>query len=111
MNAPARKPNLFVVGAMKSATTSLHELLSQHPDIYMSRPKEPMFFMHENPTTSQRQEYSALFRGIDAPYVGESSTTYAMRPRFSGAEIRIHHDIVVPKCQIIGAEWRSVGPS
>jgi len=38
------KPNLFIVGAAKAATTSLHVYLSAHPDVYMSPIKEPNFF-------------------------------------------------------------------
>lgn len=38
------KPNLFIIGAAKSGTTSLHYYLSQHPDICMSAVKEPHFF-------------------------------------------------------------------
>lgn len=37
-------PSFFVVGAAKSGTTSLHVYLDQHPDIFMSKPKEPFFF-------------------------------------------------------------------
>jgi len=32
-------PNLLIVGAAKSGTTSLHEYLKQHPDIFMSTHK------------------------------------------------------------------------
>lgn len=39
-----QKPNLFLVGQSKSGTTALHNFLAQHPDIYMSDPKEPRFF-------------------------------------------------------------------
>ena len=39
-----RKPDLFIVGAPKSGTTSMYEYLSGHPDIYMSPNKEPMYF-------------------------------------------------------------------
>ena len=28
-----RLPNLIVIGAMKSGTTSIHDYLNQHPDI------------------------------------------------------------------------------
>lgn len=38
------KPNLFVVGAAKSGTSTLHAILNTHPDIYMSPIKEPHFF-------------------------------------------------------------------
>lgn len=37
-------PDLFVLGAGKSGTTSLHHYLDQHPDVCMSDPKEPFFF-------------------------------------------------------------------
>lgn len=37
-------PNLFVIGAAKSGTTSLHHYLGQHPDVFMSPIKEPNYF-------------------------------------------------------------------
>jgi len=40
-------PSLFLLGAAKCATTSLHAWLDAHPDIFMSRPKEPVFFEAE----------------------------------------------------------------
>ena len=39
-----RLPDFLVVGAAKSGTTALHEYLRQHPQICMSRRKEPNFF-------------------------------------------------------------------
>lgn len=44
-----RKANLFVVGAMKAGTTSFIELLSEHPQIYVSPIKEPHYFVNELP--------------------------------------------------------------
>ena len=44
--APLR-PNLFIIGAMKSGTTSLHEYLDTHPQIAMSQEKEPGYFVEE----------------------------------------------------------------
>jgi hypothetical protein len=40
----SRLPTFLVIGAAKSGSTSLHDYLGQHPDIYMSRTKEPNFF-------------------------------------------------------------------
>lgn len=40
-------PNLFLVGAAKSSTTTLHRYLSQIPALCMSNPKEPFFFEYE----------------------------------------------------------------
>lgn len=43
-----RAPNLFILGAAKAGTTTLHDYLSVHPAIYMSRVKEPQFFSHDD---------------------------------------------------------------
>ena len=37
-------PNLFIVGAPKCGTTSLHYYLNQHPDVYLCEPKEPNYY-------------------------------------------------------------------
>jgi len=37
--------DFLLIGAAKSATTSLSNALSQHPDICFSDPKEPQFFL------------------------------------------------------------------
>ena len=36
-------PNLLIVGAAKCGTSSLHKYLDQHPEIFMSKVKEPRF--------------------------------------------------------------------
>ena len=38
------RPTFFILGATKSGTTTLHRELGRHPDILMSRTKEPAFF-------------------------------------------------------------------
>jgi hypothetical protein len=74
-------PNLFVPGAAKSATTSLHEYLDQHPDIFMSRSKEPHFFSDEDRYQRGLESYSSLFEpGRNCRYRGESSTGYMVFP-------------------------------
>jgi Sulfotransferase domain len=37
-------PNLFILGAGKSGTTTLYDILGQHEDIHTSKVKEPSFF-------------------------------------------------------------------
>ena len=37
-------PNFIIIGAAKSATTTLTTILPQHPDVFISKPKEPKFF-------------------------------------------------------------------
>lgn len=41
-------PNLFLIGAQKSATTSLATALSTHPDVFLPRQKEPFFFCRDS---------------------------------------------------------------
>jgi hypothetical protein len=44
MARPAVLPDFFILGAAKCGTTSVNYWLSQHPEICMSDPKEPVFF-------------------------------------------------------------------
>jgi len=70
-------PNLFIVGAMKAGTTALHGYLDQHPDIFMSDPKEPGFFADPAPDAAARDAYLALFAGgAGQRWRGEASTRY-----------------------------------
>lgn len=83
-------PNLLIVGAMKSGTTTLHNQLAAHPEVFMSEKKEPHFFSFEGREQKIRQpsrkrrntvttlaEYEALFANAGkARVIGESSTTY-----------------------------------
>lgn len=67
-------PNLFVPGAMKSGTSALHEYLSRHPDIFMSRSKEPHYLVRQDKGIDY---YDIMFGGAgQARYRGESSTGY-----------------------------------
>ncbi len=70
------KPNLFIPGAAKSGTSSLHDYLNLHPHIYMSSVKEPHYFIPET-NICDKITYYNLFEGSkDFKYRGESSTAY-----------------------------------
>jgi len=70
-------PNLFIPGAMKAGTTTLHYCLNQHPDIYMAPDKEPNFFTNDRTFELLHEYYQPLFRkGIGYRYRGEASVTY-----------------------------------
>src|SRR5437667_3176943 len=43
----AALPTFFVIGASKCGTTSLHEYLAAHPEIAMTKNKEPLCFVYE----------------------------------------------------------------
>ena len=74
-------PNLFVPGAGKSGTSSLHLFLHQHPDIYMSSPKELHFFSDDSRYPHELADYRQFFTaGAGTSYRGESSTTYMFFP-------------------------------
>ena len=102
MSKPKR-PNLFIIGAMKSGTTYLHDLLSAHPDIFMSKIKEPCFFVksHElkklapsmwNMGISENHDkYGKLFQDVvNEKIVGESTTLYTKFPTLSGVPEKIY---------------------
>jgi hypothetical protein len=40
-------PNFLIIGAAKSGTTSLHDYLHQHPEIFLAPSKEPNYFALE----------------------------------------------------------------
>ena len=87
-------PNLFIVGAAKSGTTSLHNYLHQHPDVFMCNPKEPHYLINQEIGINRIPVgitnfivYTDLFsEGEDKKYRGESSVMYLMYP-----------EIVIPK--------------
>ena len=79
-------PNLLIVGAAKSGTTSLHNYLNQHPSVFMCSPKEPHFLINKE-IGEQRipkgvlniEDYKALFKeASNKLYRGESSVMYLL---------------------------------
>jgi len=83
-------PNLFIIGAMKSGTSSLHSYLSTHPEIFMCEPKEPAYFVLEEGWSRGEAWYRSLFEAAgDARIIGESSTSYSKRPTYDGVVERI----------------------
>ena len=54
-------PNFFVVGVQKAATTSLHNYLANHPDIYLPEQKETKFFIRKNLYKKGIQFYEEQF--------------------------------------------------
>ncbi len=86
-----RRPNLFVIGAMKAGTTSLHRYLGAHPAIFMSEPKEPNYFVAELNRSRGEPWYLGLFAAAgEARIIGESSTEYSKLPTYQGVAERIH---------------------
>jgi len=81
-------PNLIMIGAMKSATTSLHRYLGFHPGIFVPEPKEIDYFIQERNWDKGRQWYESHFPEAKAVR-GESSTSYTQCHRYKDAPGRI----------------------
>jgi len=98
-------PNLLIVGAAKCGTTSLHNYLNQHPDIFMCSPKEPHFLINKE-IGKQRihkgiidlKDYKSLFCEKDhLKYRGESSVMYLSFPELAIKNIKyyLHDDVKI----------------
>jgi hypothetical protein len=71
-----RVPNFIIIGAAKSATTTLTTVLPRHPDFFISHPKEPKFFGRSY--DKGWDWYGRLFKGGRGRKLrGEGSTMYA----------------------------------
>ena len=77
------KPNFIIIGAMKSATSTLHEQLALQPGIFMSTPKEPNFFSDDDVYQFGLGWYEGLFENACPNDIcGESSTHYTKLPDY-----------------------------
>lgn len=84
-----KKPNFFIVGAPKCGTTALANWLSEHPNIFMAKPKEPQYYstdLKSWPIRNERQ-YLRLFKKASAQeyVIGEAS------PRYLYSNVAISH--------------------
>lgn len=76
-----RLPDFVIIGAMKSATSSLYDQLSGQTGIFMCTPKEPNFFSDDEQYANGMSWYTNLFaNGGDGSLLGEASTHYTKLP-------------------------------
>lgn len=75
-----KNPNFFIVGAPKCGTTTLFSWLSEHPNVFMSRVKEPNHFNKDFnfPKYRDKNDYLKLFKDANYQHVciGEASPYY-----------------------------------
>ncbi len=74
-------PSFFIVGAPKCGTSALAKFLSDHNDIYMSKPKEPHFFATDIDESTRLvltlKHYLSLFKKARQDQLcGEASVWY-----------------------------------
>ena len=78
-----KKPDFIIIGAMKSATSTLHEQLALQPGFFMSTPKEPNFFSDDDIYELGLDWYANLFSAAGVGDIcGESSTHYTKLPDY-----------------------------
>lgn len=85
---------IFIIGAMKSGTTTLFEHLANHPQICPSTPKEPGFFATEECWAMGAAWYDSLFDFNPAhhAYALDGSTDYTKHPFCSGIVERLNQN-------------------
>lgn len=108
-------PNLFIAGAPKSGTSSLCYWLSLHPDVFISKKKEPRYFCdfsglkwrgpggeeYRRTIVSDYEEYLQLFSKANGEtWIGEGSTDYLWRENAPAAIAR-RYGIKEPRFIII----------
>jgi hypothetical protein len=108
-------PNFLIIGMAKAGTTPLFAALKQHPQIFMSRIKEPRFFAFMNdpprfggpsfhdyiqsPTITEIADYEALFDDAGTKKArGEASTIYSYYP---GDKPAVHIRHYLPDVRLI----------
>ncbi len=103
-----KMPNFLIIGAPRSGTTTLHEELKRHPQVFMSSIKEPLFFAVEgedeqfhgpqdNQGIRDLKTYCSLFSGVRYKQaIGEASPLYLYSQK---APYRIKH--YIPNVKLI----------
>lgn len=88
--APESRQFALIIGAMKSGTTSLFDILSQHPQINPCRHKEPDFFIKSR-SQNEIDDYLSLWswKKNDQSIALESSVAYTKYPLFTDVPLRI----------------------
>ncbi len=76
-------PDFLIIGAMKCATSTLHEQLAVQNGIFMTELKEPNFFSNDDQYAKGMEWYLSHFESApDSTLCGESSTHYTKRPTY-----------------------------
>jgi len=108
-------PDFLVIGAPKAGSTAVHEALVQHPQLFLSVPKEPKYFLtdgapprradHRGPGDAhssrewvwQRDRYEGLFDAAPAGALRGESTPFYLWDK--AAHLRMHD--AVPDAKLI----------
>lgn len=82
-------PDFAIIGAAKSATTTLANVLRQHPRVFCPR-KEPLFFAYKAFYGQGLEAYRKLFVEAGSDQLcGDDSTDYTRFPQVTGVPARL----------------------
>ena len=80
-DSAAREADFIIIGAMKCATSTLHDQLAAQPGVFVTDPKEPNFFSDNDVYARGLGWYRSLFQAAGPEDLcGESSTHYTKLP-------------------------------
>lgn len=75
--------HLFIIGAQRSGSTYLYNVLDAHPAVFMAKPvrPEPKYFLHPDSAAAGYSAYRRTYfeQAGDAAWLGEKSTSYIER--------------------------------
>jgi len=92
------KPDFIIMGAMKSATSTLHAQLALQEGIFMTTPKEPNYFSDDEQYAKGEGWYKSLFsEAKSGDLCGESSTHYTKLPHYPLAVKRMAKSLAAAK--------------
>jgi hypothetical protein len=97
---PKPLPDFIVIGAMKSATTSLYWWLQEQPECFLAAPKETDFFSRDERWERGLGWYRGLFNEApDHALLGEASVSYSHPDLAAVASARMRS--VIPDARLI----------
>ncbi|WP_338550890.1 sulfotransferase [Roseovarius phycicola] len=96
--AHAFAPDFFIIGAMKSGTTTLHQYLDQRDDVGMARIKETDYFLQDTHKALGVDWYKSQF-DLTRACLGEASPNYTKYDIFPGVPDRIY--AAAPEAKLI----------
>jgi hypothetical protein len=105
-------PDFLVIGVPKAGTTALHVALARHPQLFLSRVKEPKFFLCDGPPPERggpgdaksfreriwrREDYEALFADASEGTLRGESTPFYLHDEAAQQRIADH----IPNARMI----------
>ena len=81
-------PDFLVIGAPKAGSTAVHEALVQHPQLFLSTPKEPKYFLTDGTRPRRASSAGPATRTARASGSGSASGTRRCSPTRPPGKLR-----------------------